>query len=99
MKFLDQILSETLRVKSPVPMQPVENLEDFTLSNGVKVPKGTLLFGNIQGIHRDDTYWPNALDFDPYRWERPIDKDIFYGFGAGPRICPGRFLAKYEFFV
>ena len=50
-----------------------------------------------------DKYFPNAAAFDPARWlpegsagASSSAKRVSMPFGAGPRVCPGRYLALLE---
>ena len=72
------------------------------------VPAGVI----IQNIMRSDSvsgsHLPRATAFEPERWRVGVDgvvapgalanaaKRISMPFGAGPRICPGRYLALLE---
>jgi len=48
----------------------------------------------------DERHFPNAATFQPARWlERDraaAGKRVSMPFGAGPRLCPGRYLAMLE---
>ena len=48
--------------------------------------------------HQDETYFPNALKFDPTRWVDPVEArridKAFVSFGKGSRGCVG---IKYLF--
>lgn len=54
------------------------------------------------GLFRDNYPTPNPMDFNPDRWVGLDEKtyklqtSISLGFGAGPRICPGKNLAQVE---
>ena len=49
-------------------------------------------------VHRNPDYWPNADEFEPYRFlgRPPENRFAFIPFGAGPRICPGSHFATDE---
>ncbi|EAU90768.2 cytochrome P450 [Coprinopsis cinerea okayama7 len=80
-------------------------LEDFTLANGVKVPKGLTLAVDITGMHQSSEYG-NPSEFDPWRFSRIQEagkrSDMtttnaeFLAFGHGRHACPGRFFAAVE---
>ena len=52
----------------------------------------------------DERYFPNAEAFEPQRWLATATpgaaansaKRVSMPFGAGPRVCPGRYLALLE---
>jgi cytochrome P450 len=42
-------------------------------------------------------HFANAAQFDPERWlQDTVNRKAAMPFGAGPRICPGRYLALLE---
>lgn len=69
-------------------------------------PKGTILFANAWGIHRDEDEYELPDKFIPARFmsnkygtrhsNKASDdhRRVTYGFGAGRRVCPGRRLAE-----
>jgi cytochrome P450 len=46
----------------------------------------------------DERWVPQATEFKPERWlnSSPLNNILSMPFGAGPRICPGRYLAMLE---
>jgi cytochrome P450 len=69
---------------------------------GVAVPAGTVVISLMRHDSVDDRLVPQAQDFKPERWlgedglSAGSAKRISMPFGAGPRICPGRYLALQE---
>ncbi|KAK2006286.1 ent-kaurene oxidase [Colletotrichum eremochloae] len=109
LELMDSVLKETQR------MNPVANcflnriaVEDFRLSNGMLIPKGTLL--GVGPTHMwDNSFYENGDKFDGQRFLRmrndPEKKQQSYlvststhqlGFGHGSHACPGRFFAANE---
>ena len=43
---------------------------DVTLADGTVIPKGTLVSAAPYAVHHDDTVYPNANTFDPFRFVR-----------------------------
>ena len=50
-------------------------LKDVTLSDGTVLPAGTLVVANSFATHRDDAHYPNAGEFDPFRFARIREGD------------------------
>jgi cytochrome P450 len=82
-------------------------LREVTVGD-VRVPKGVVVMAVMRRDSVSDTHLPNAAAFEPGRWLADGDtatsaattansaKRISMPFGAGPRICPGRYLALLE---
>ena len=69
---------------------------DVTLADGTVIPKGTLVSAAPYAVHHDDTVYPNANAFDPFRFARLREQDgqstqhqlftttpVWMGFGHG----------------
>ena len=66
------------------------------------MPKGSTIFISAYTIHNDPEVFDNASEFQPERWltTDPVAakkaKNGFFGFGDGPRVCPGSRFAQLE---
>lgn len=99
--WLEGCIQESMRLKPVAPFMLSEAVADLTLAD-LQVPRGTVLWL----VFRHDTlqarHFPNPHAFDPARWsgelQRGVDaiKRVSMPFGAGPRMCPGRYLALVE---
>jgi cytochrome P450 len=97
--YIDACIHETMRLKPVAPFIVVEALRD-TCVGDVQVPRGTLLWGAMRYDGLQDRYFAGAASFEPTRWlgeeGAGSGKRVTMPFGAGPRICPGRYLALTE---
>jgi len=110
MHKIDSFVRETQRIDGPIIMGLRRlALRPFTFSNGVTIPAGTLLALPVHSVHMDEEIYPNAQDFDGFRFSnlREVEGDVdmatshqlvttsaeLLGFGLGRHACPGRFLA------
>lgn len=98
LEFLDACTHETMRLKPVAPMLPHQAARDTTLA-GISIPAGTLCIFLMRTGATDAKHFPHPEAFDPDRWLREDasgTKRISMPFGAGPRMCPGRYLALLE---
>jgi len=96
LSYAEAVLRESMRLKSIVPVLPLEPNRDTTIC-GTRIPAGTQLLLLLRAAAR--TAAGRSEDFAPERW---LDEDEGTAapksltFGAGPRFCPGRNLAFLE---
>ena len=101
--YLEACAHETMRLKPVAPFQAVEALRDTTIGD-VQVPRGTIVWCVMRADSISDAHFPDAAAFRPERWlgsdaaASPLSsaKRVSMPFGAGPRVCPGRYLALLE---
>ncbi|XP_044731302.1 uncharacterized protein LOC123294248 [Chrysoperla carnea] len=94
MKYLDMVLSETLRKWPPLPIIDRECTKAYQIKSddltidlapgmGVQIP--------IAGFHYDPKYYPNPEKFDPERFsdenKANMNPYVYMPFGLGPRVC------------
>jgi len=105
LEYVEACAHETMRLKPVAPILPLETLRETTIGD-VRVPAGTIVTSVMRRDGLSDRYVPRAAAFDPERWlsmnadssapNASSAKRISMPFGAGPRICPGRYLALLE---
>jgi cytochrome P450 len=101
--YVEACCHETMRLKPVAPLMPQQALRDSTVG-GVQITAGMIVFGLMRVDSVSEAHVPQAAQFEPQRWladGRPgqaasAAKRISMPFGAGPRICPGRYLAMLE---
>ncbi|KAJ8913633.1 hypothetical protein NQ315_007350 [Exocentrus adspersus] len=94
LKYMKQVIDETLRFYVPLPFVTRMAAEDYKLpGEDVVIEKGTRVMIPIQAIHMDEDIYPEPNKFDPERFN---DKNkagrhpyAHIPFGEGPRICIG----------
>ncbi|KAL4915247.1 putative cytochrome P450 family protein [Aspergillus aurantiobrunneus] len=103
--YLQHVLSETLRLYPPIPVNTRQALRDTVLPTGggpdrnepVVVPQGTTLTYSVYVIHRRKDIWgEDASEWRPERWEGMKGGFHYLPFNAGPRHCPGQQFALTE---
>jgi cytochrome P450 len=99
--LLEGAAMEASRFKPVVPLFFLEPIVDVVLG-GLEVPAQTPLFFVLRPAMLDAAHFGDPERFLPERWltghaaVQPHDGRAFAQFGAGPRMCPGRYLAAVE---
>ncbi len=107
LEYVEACAHETMRLKPVAPIVTAQALREVMMGD-VRVPKGVVVMALMRRDSVSDAHIPNAAAFKPERWLADGDtamsvattansaKRISMPFGAGPRICPGRYLALLE---
>jgi cytochrome P450 len=98
--YTTAVFSESMRLFPPVWVVGRRALEDVTIGD-YEVPRRTIVITSQYIIHRDERYWPHALEFRPERWldeqaQAARPKFAYFPFGGGGRICIGDAFAWTE---
>lgn len=96
MKYLDQVINETLRKWPSVVATDRVCVKDYDYDDGrlnFKMEKGSVVTFSIFEMHHNPSHYPNPDKFDPERFSDENKHNIIPGtlapFGLGPRNCIG----------
>ena len=104
---IEDCSNEWMRLRPVAPLAYLENNAPAELG-GVAVPAGTLVLCLMRSGAVDPGAAADAADFRPSRWrvaaaDEPVadagNRQLMTAsmpFGAGPRVCPGRYLALLQ---
>lgn len=105
LEFVEACMHETMRLKPVAPVIVQQAWRDTEVA-GVALPAGSFVTLLMRGGALDERHFAEPSRFDPGRWLARGDggeaadpgsaKRVAMPFGAGPRICPGRYLALHE---
>ncbi|EMD41691.1 hypothetical protein CERSUDRAFT_79328, partial [Gelatoporia subvermispora B] len=106
---LDSFMKESQRYNGLNGMAVVRVvLDNMTLSDGTRIPSGTIVAAGATTLHRDEDLYENPETFDPLRFYKAWEEDggikhgfastrsDYIAFGRGRHACPGRFYAEHE---
>jgi cytochrome P450 len=101
--YIEACLHETMRLKPVAPLIAAQAVLDTTLGD-LEVPAETIVLGLLRHGAMQEQNFPEPGSFRPERWlvgDAPgrvasSAKRVSMPFGAGPRVCPGRYLALME---
>ncbi|KAI0273085.1 cytochrome P450 [Russula aff. rugulosa BPL654] len=102
--FVDALCREVLRWRPAAPLHVPHAATEDRVYNGLFIPKGAWLIGNIWAITRDPDVFPEPEVFKPERFLNPDgtlrdDVTLTSVFGFGKRVCPGRHYVDATLFI
>lgn len=110
-KYLGYVLDETLRLTPALYFHPRKATVDtwITTRDDLRlcIPAGTHILLDVWHANRHEDHWGveqtgyPADEFHPLRWEEIANRQdskrwLHFGFGHGPRFCPGKSLGMLE---
>ncbi|MFT4103409.1 MAG: cytochrome P450 [Burkholderiaceae bacterium] len=99
--FVEACAHETMRLKPVAPILALQALHETVIAD-VRMPAGAMAWMLMRHDGVSEAHVQRAAEFDPDRWlaaDGPSPSSarrVSMPFGAGPRICPGRYLALLE---
>lgn len=99
LRYLRQVVDETLRLAGPVAMNARTAVADDTLQ-GFEVKAGDIVMPFFWAAHRHPDFWPDPERFDPDRFtpenSKGRDPWSYLPFSGGQRICIGNTFSLVE---
>lgn len=111
-RYLDDVLNERLRLTPSLYFHPRRATADVRVETSsadwILIPRGTHILLDVWHANRHEDHWGSAATghpatkFAPERWDAPSVKErnvhdrMHFGFGHGPRFCPGKSLGQLE---
>jgi cytochrome P450 len=90
--YTSRFLQEVLRLHQPLWFMGRRALETVRVGQ-FELPRGAEVIYSAATLHRDSTYFPDPLRFDPDRWlkqpEKSLPRSAYLPFGSGNRKCIG----------
>ncbi|KAI8149550.1 cytochrome P450 [Fennellomyces sp. T-0311] len=100
LKYMNQVLKETLRKYPPVKILTKYCKKECVVSGGYRIPKGTFCQVNTYSMHHNTEVYPDPEKFDPERFtpeeEQKRSRFAWLPFSTGPRACIGMAFALQE---
>lgn len=101
--YVEACVHETMRLRPVAPLMILQAARDREVA-GVAIPAGTLVMCLMRPGAVSERHFPRPQAFEPERWladgspglAATSAKRVAMPFGAGPRMCPGRYLALAE---
>ena len=88
--LVGKAIDEAIRFEPVATFKVRQAAQDLELG-GVRIPKGAMVQCIVSSANRDEEAFESSEEFDIDRKLKPS-----FGFGFGPHMCIGQFIAKTE---
>jgi cytochrome P450 len=88
--LVPKAIDEAIRFEPVATFKVRQAAQDLELA-GMAIPKGAMVQCIVSSANRDEEAFENSEEFDIDRKPKPS-----FGFGFGPHMCIGQFIAKTE---
>jgi len=88
--LIPKAIDEAIRFEPVATFKVRQAAQDLELA-GMAIPKGAMVQCIVSSANRDEEAFENSEEFDIDRKPKPS-----FGFGFGPHMCIGQFIAKTE---
>ncbi|KAH8694292.1 benzoate 4-monooxygenase cytochrome P450 [Talaromyces proteolyticus] len=95
--YLNAVITESLRVHSPVPIGSPRVSQEGMVVDGVFIPPGVEICTTLYALHRNPDYFGEPDTFCPERWTEGLFKakrDAVQPFLIGSRSCIAKYFAQ-----
>ncbi|KAK6978085.1 cytochrome P450, partial [Favolaschia claudopus] len=98
--YITAVMKESLRFHSPAPTGIPHELSQDDIYEGMYIPAGCMVMGNIWQLLHDPVMYPDPFTFNPSRFITDGNLDCTtndpsrFVFGFGRRVCPGRLFTE-----
>jgi len=94
MPYADAVLNELLRLSSITPLGGPHRATRDMEFHGYNIPKDTMVFANVYGVHHDPAVYKDPDSFIPERFlgdeGNILRREAFCPFSTGKRSCEKR---------
>lgn len=90
-----RVFDEVLRLYPPAWVVTRRTAADIVV-NGIDIPADSLVIMSPWVVHRHPAVWDQPEVFTPDRFAAGVPQEGYLPFGAGPRLCIGRDMARLE---
>ncbi|KAJ2915292.1 hypothetical protein MD484_g5148, partial [Candolleomyces efflorescens] len=104
--YITAIAKESLRWQSPNPIALPHMSTEEDIYKGYRIPKGSMIIGNVWALMHNEEDFPNPMEFKPERFlnsdgslNESIRDPATAVFGFGRRLCPGRYIALSSLWI
>ena len=94
--YLNAVIKESARINPVASQGTIRTTEQDTAMGGYWVPKGAMVFVQLNSVHNSIWNWDDPLSFKPERWLEGgsgNDNPAYIPFSMGPRSCVGQNMA------